>query len=146
MLTSVELTLNKVATGSVSDVEKVTNQAYDMVAYYGMRDKLANLSYYDSTGQSEYSFGKPYSEKTAEMMDEEVKAIIEKAYIVAKQILTEHKDGLSQLAELLLEREVIFSEDLEHIFGKRKGSRRLEELGFVSDNSTVINYPNPTIE
>ena len=143
---SEELTFNKISTGALSDLEKVTKQAYAMVAYYGMSDKLANLSYYDSTGQSEYSFGKPYSEKTAEMMDEEVKAIIEKAYIVAKQILTEHKDGLSQLAELLLEREVIFSEDLEHIFGKRKGSRRLEELGFVSDNSTVINYPNPTIE
>ncbi|MDR1056905.1 MAG: ATP-dependent zinc metalloprotease FtsH [Prevotellaceae bacterium] len=143
---SEELTFGQISTGALSDLEKVTKQAYAMVAYYGMSDKLANMSYYDSSGQSEYTFGKPYSEKTAEMMDEEVKDIIEKAYILAKQILTEHKDGLHQLAELLLEREVIFSEDLEHVFGKRKGNRRLEELGFTADNITKINNPNPTLK
>lgn len=140
---SEELTFGKISTGALSDLEKVTKQAYAMVAYYGMSDKLANMSYYDSTGQSEYSFGKPYSEKTAEVLDNEVKTLIDKAYTMAKQILTDHKVGLIKLAELLLEREVIFSEDLEEIFGKRKGNRRLEELGFVSDNSTIIN-PNPT--
>jgi cell division protease FtsH len=128
---SEELTFGQISTGALSDLEKVTKQAYAMVVYYGMSKKLANMSYYDSTGQSEYMFGKPYSEKTAELMDEEVKSIVEKAYDLAKKILVEHKEGLYQLAELLLEREVIFSEDLEKIFGKRKNNNRLEELGFI---------------
>lgn len=143
---SEELTFGQISTGALSDLEKVTKQAYAMVVYYGMSNKLLNMSYYDSTGQSEYSFGKPYSEKTAEVMDEEVKHLVDKAYSLAKQVLNEHKEGLHKLAELLLEREVIFSEDLEQIFGKRKGNRRLEELGFTSDNSTIINNnPNTTI-
>ncbi|MDR0415410.1 MAG: ATP-dependent zinc metalloprotease FtsH [Prevotellaceae bacterium] len=117
---SEELTFRKISTGALNDLERVTKQAYSMIAYFGMSSKLRNLSYYDSTGQ-EYSFSKPYSEKTAEAIDEEVQALIDKAYKLAKQVLTQNKGGLKQLAELLLEREVIFSEDLEKIFGKRKG-------------------------
>jgi cell division protease FtsH len=137
---SEELTFGKISTGALSDLEKVTKQAYAMVAYYGMSDKLANLSYYDSSGQSEYMFGKPYSEKTAEALDNEVKELIDKAYRMAKEVLVEHRDGLHQLAELLLEKEVIFSEDLERIFGKRKGNR-LAELGFTSDDTKVDDTP-----
>ncbi|MDR0688405.1 MAG: ATP-dependent zinc metalloprotease FtsH [Prevotellaceae bacterium] len=117
---SEELTFHKISTGALNDLERVTKQAYSMIAYFGMSGKLRNLSYYDSTGQ-DYSFSKPYSEKTAETIDEEVQALIDKAYKLAKQVLTQNKKGLKQLADLLLEREVIFSEDLEKIFGKRKG-------------------------
>ncbi|MDR2564359.1 MAG: ATP-dependent metallopeptidase FtsH/Yme1/Tma family protein, partial [Prevotellaceae bacterium] len=130
---SEELTFGKISTGALSDLEKVTKQAYAMVAYYGMSDKLSNLSYYDSSGQSEYMFAKPYSEKTAEALDDEVKALIDKAYDAAKSVLIEHRNGLNTLAELLLEKEVIFSEDLEKIFGKRKNNR-LEELGLLGEN------------
>ncbi|MDR3187605.1 MAG: ATP-dependent zinc metalloprotease FtsH [Prevotellaceae bacterium] len=119
---SEELTFRKISTGALNDLERVTKQAYSMIAYFGMSGKLRNLSYYDSTGQ-EYSFSKPYSEQTAVTIDEEVQALIDKAYKLAKQVLTQNKKGLKQLAELLLEREVIFSEDLEKIFGKRKGDR-----------------------
>ena len=130
---SEELTFGKISTGALSDLEKVTKQAYAMVAYYGMSDKLSNLSYYDSSGQSEYMFAKPYSEKTAEALDDEVKVLIDKAYDTAKNVLVEHRNGLQTLAELLLEREVIFSEDLEKIFGKRKNNR-LEELGLLGES------------
>ena len=130
---SEELTFGKISTGALSDLEKVTKQAYAMVAYFGMSDKLGNMSYYDSSGQSEYSFSKPYSEKTSELLDTEVKRFIDEAYIMAKTVLTSHKEGLHTLAELLLEKEVIFSEDLEKIFGKRKNSR-LQELGLVETN------------
>ena len=116
---SEEITFGKISTGALNDLEKVTKQAYAMIAYYGMSKKIGNLSFYDSTGQSDYSFTKPYSEKTAEIIDKEVNAIIEKQYKRAFDILTKHKDGLKQLAELLLEKEVIFSENLEKIFGKR---------------------------
>lgn len=135
---SEELTFSKISTGALSDLEKVTKQAYAMVAYFGMSDKLANLSYYDSSGQSEMSFGKPYSEKTAEVLDEEVKSIIDGAYERAKQVLSEHADGLRQVAELLLEKEIIFSEDLERILGRRIAQSRLEELGFVKKDPTQI--------
>ena len=135
---SEELTFSKISTGALSDLEKVTKQAYAMVAYFGMSDKLANLSYYDSSGQSEMSLGKPYSEKTAEVLDEEVKAIIDGAYVRAKEVLISHADGLRQVAELLLEKEIIFSEDLERILGKRIAQSRLEELGFVKKDSTQV--------
>jgi cell division protease FtsH len=116
-----ELIFNKISTGALNDLEKVTRQAYAMVSYFGMSSKLGNLSYFDSTGQNEYSFQKPYSEKTAEVIDREASAIVEKQYARAKQILNENKEKHAHLAELLLEKEVIFSEDLEKIFGKRKG-------------------------
>ncbi|MDR1130295.1 MAG: ATP-dependent zinc metalloprotease FtsH [Prevotellaceae bacterium] len=127
---SEELTFGKISTGALSDLEKVTRQAYAMVAYFGMSEKVGNLSYYDSSGQSEYSFSKPYSERTSELLDEEAKKFIDVAYNMAKSVLVENKEGLTTLAELLLEREVIFSEDLEKIFGKRQNNR-LEELGLT---------------
>jgi AFG3 family protein len=111
---------NKISTGALNDLERITKQAYAMVSYFGMSDNIGNLSFYDSTGQNEYNFSRPYSEKTAEMIDREVKKIVDDAYSRAKNLLTRHKKGLTGLAELLLEKEVIFSEDLEKIFGKRK--------------------------
>jgi len=116
---SEELTFGVVSTGALNDLERVTKMAYAMVSYYGMSDKLGNLSFFDSGGNSEYSFHKPYSEKTAEMIDNEVSALIAKAYERSLKILRENTEGLSELAKKLLETEVIFSEDLEKIFGKR---------------------------
>lgn len=115
-----ELMFNKISTGALNDLEKVTKQAYAMVAYFGMSDKLGNISFYDSSGQSEYMFTKPYSEKTAELIDKEVKEIVQNAYLKAYNILKERKDHLDKLAELLLEEEIIFTEDLEKILGKRE--------------------------
>lgn len=123
-----EITFKKISTGALNDLERVTKQAYAMVAYFGMGETIGNISYYDSSGQSEFTFGKPYSEKTAEAIDKEVKALIDRAYKNAKRILTENNEGLNKLAELLLEREVIFSEDLEAIFGPRKALSREQEL------------------
>jgi cell division protease FtsH len=117
---SEEITFSKISTGAVNDLERVTKQAYAMVSYFGMSEKIGNLSFYDSTGQSEYSFNKPYSELTSELIDKEVKDIVDSAYEHAKKILKENAKGLKDLAEQLLEKEVIFSEDLEKIFGKRK--------------------------
>ncbi len=123
---SEEIFFDKISTGALNDLERITKQAYAMVSYYGMSDKIGNLSYYDSTGQSDYGFQKPYSEKTAELIDEEANSIIETQYKRAKKILSENKEGLTQLAEKLLEKEVIFSEDLEKIFGKREFERDIE--------------------
>ena len=123
-----ELIFNRISTGALNDLEKVTKQAYAMVAYFGMSKGIRNVSFYDSSGQNEMAFNKPYSEKTAELIDKEVKTIIDGAYDRAKTILKDNKEGLTKLAELLLEREVIFSEDLETIFGKRKSHTRAEEL------------------
>ncbi len=125
---SEELTFGKISTGALNDLEKVTKQAYAMVTYFGMSDKIGNISFYDSSGQNEYAFNKPYSEKTAEAIDEEVKSIVDKAYERAKKILMENSKGLTALAEQLLEKEVIFSEDLEKIFGKRKWRIPAREL------------------
>ena len=124
---SEELTFGKVSTGALSDLEKITKQAYAMVSFFGMSDKVGNISFYDSTGQSDFGFTKPYSEKTAELIDREVKEIIDESYERAKEILKNNTKGLVELAELLLEKEVIFSEDLERIFGKRKGDIVKEE-------------------
>lgn len=117
---SEEISFGKISTGALNDLEKVTKQAYAMVTYFGMSSKIGNMSYYDSTGQSEYSFNKPYSERTAEIIDEEAKKIVDYTFERAKKILIKHKKGLEELANLLLEKEVIFSEDLERVFGKRK--------------------------
>jgi cell division protease FtsH len=114
-----EITFGKISTGALSDLEKITKQAYAMVSIYGLNKRIGNLSFYDSSGQSDYSFSKPYSEKTAETIDEEVRLMIETAYARTVKILTDSKDKLKLLAELLLEKEVIFKEDLENIFGKR---------------------------
>lgn len=121
-----EIVFGKVSTGALSDLEKVTKQAYAMVSVYGLSDKIGNISFYDSTGQSEYSLSKPYSEKTAELIDEEVHQIVEAAYKRTKKILSENKDKLEKLAEELLEKEVIFKENLEIIFGKRPWDKEEE--------------------
>jgi AFG3 family protein len=123
-----ELVFNKISTGALSDLEKITKQAYAMVTFFGMSEKLGNISFYDSSGQSEYGFSKPYSEKTAEIIDSEVKGIVERSYEKAKDVLRENMKGLIELADLLLEREVIFAEDLERVFGKRKGELPPETL------------------
>ena len=115
-----------VSTGALNDLERVTKQAYAMVAYYGMSGQLGNRSFYDSTGQADMALTKPYSEMTAQQIDDEVKKLIDGAFARALETLEKHRDGLTQLAELLLEREVIFAEDLEKIFGKRRGEIREE--------------------
>ena len=117
---SEEINFGKISTGALNDLEKTTKHAYAMVTYYGMSKKIGNISFFDSTGQNEFAFNKPYSEKTAELIDKEVNQIVENEYKRAKKILTENKKELIELAEQLLEKEVIFSEDLEKIFGKRK--------------------------
>ena len=116
------ITFGKLSTGALNDLERVTKQAYAMVTYFGLSDKIGNLSYYDSSGQNDYFFQRPYSEKTAELIDSEAKEIIDSQYANAIDILNDHKEGLIQLAEQLLEKEVIFTEDLEKIFGKRKST------------------------
>ncbi len=124
---SEELTFSKISTGALNDLERVTKQAFAMISYFGMSKKLGNLSYYDSTGQQDFAFNKPYSEKTAQTIDDEVKELIDIQYERAKSILKKHKKGLSQLAGILLEKEVIFSDDLEAIFGKRPWTTHEEE-------------------
>ncbi len=123
-----EVFLHQTSTGAINDLERVTKRAYAMVAYFGMSQKLPNMSYYDSTGQSDYGFTKPYSERTAELIDSEAKSIVAEQYERAKKILEENAEGHNRLAELLIEREVIFSEDLEKIFGPRPWASRSDEL------------------
>jgi ATP-dependent metalloprotease FtsH len=129
------ITFGKLSTGALNDLERVTKQAYAMVTYFGLSDKIGNLSFYDSSGQNDYAFQRPYSDKTAELIDAEAKGIIDEQYIRAIAILNEHKKGLMQLAEQLLEKEVIFTEDLEKIFGKRKTSA--VETGKLIKNKKV---------
>jgi cell division protease FtsH len=114
-----QVIFGQISTGALSDLEKVTKQAFAMVTYYGLDEEIGNLSYYDSTGQQDFSLTKPYSEKTAETIDKEVSKLVEKAYQEALAILNNNREGLTQLANKLIEKEVIFGEDLEHIFGKR---------------------------
>lgn len=120
-----ELFTGHVSSGAMNDLERVTKQAYGMIAYMGMGEKLPNLCYYDS---QEYNFQKPYSEHTAQVIDQEVQSMIEEQYARAKKLLSEHSDGHAQLAKLLVEREVVFAEDVEHIFGPRPWVSRTEEL------------------
>ena len=122
-----ELFLGRISTGAANDLERVTKQAYAMVVYYGMSDKLPNLCYYDSTGQ-DYGFSKPYSDERAKLIDEEVSRIINEQYERAKAILREHPEGHAKLAETLITREVIFTEDVEQIFGKRQWTSRTDEI------------------
>jgi len=125
-----EIVFGKISTGALSDLEKITKQAYAMVSVYGLNEKIGNISFYDSSGQNEYSFQKPYSEKTGQLIDEEVSKLVEDAYERTKKILEDHKDKLTKLATLLLEKEVIFKADLEKIFGKRtfKEKSRSDQL------------------
>nr|HPN21732.1 cell division protein FtsH [Tenuifilaceae bacterium] len=134
-----EVAFAKISTGALNDLERVTKQAYAMIAYFGMGKTVGNISYYDSSGQNEYAFSKPYSEKTAEQIDVEVKGLIDRAYENAKRILVENLEGHTKLADLLLEREVIFSEDLEQIFGPRKTLSREQELAKELDEESHKN-------
>lgn len=131
-----ELFLGRISTGAANDLERVTKQAYAMVVYYGMSDKLPNLCYYDSTGQ-DYGFSKPYSDERARLIDEEVSRIINEQYERAKQILREHADGHAQLAQTLITREVIFTEDVEKIFGKRPWTSRTDEILAAKEAATA---------
>ena len=115
----------------MNDLERVTKQAYGMIAYAGMSDKLPNLCYYSN---DEFAFNKPYSEHTAEIIDQEVQKMINEQYVRAKELLQHHQEGHNQLAQLLIEREVIFAEDVEKIFGKRPWASRSEE---ISANKTA---------
>lgn len=136
-----EIFIGHISTGAMNDLEKVTKQAYGMIAYAGMSDKLPNLCYYNN---DEYSFNKPYSEHTAELIDKEVQTMINEQYARAKELLKEHKEGHNQLAELLIEREVIFAEDVEKIFGKRPWTSRSEEIMAVEtskEEQPVENNP-----
>lgn len=122
-----QVVFGNISTGALSDLERVTKQAQAMVTIYGLNDKVGNISYYDSSGQSEYNFGKPYSEQTAKVIDEEISKLIETQYQRAVSILTENRDKLDALAQKLLDKEVIFREDLEEIFGKRAWDPELTE-------------------
>jgi cell division protease FtsH len=122
-----KVTFNRISTGALSDLEKVTKQARAMVTVYGLNEKIGNVTYYDSSGQSEYNFSKPYSEDTARVIDKEISDLIESQYQRAIQILEENKDKLNQLADILIDKEVIFKDDLENIFGKRPFDKNLQE-------------------
>ena len=128
-----ETFIGHISTGAMNDLERVTKQAYGMIAYAGMSDKLSNLCYYNN---NEYSFNRPYSEKTAETIDSEVHAMINEQYERAKELLSKHKEGHAELAKILMEREVIFAEDVEKIFGKRPWTSRSEEIFAVNENKT----------
>ena len=137
-----ECFIGHISTGAMNDLERVTKQAYAMVAYAGMSDKLSNLCYYNN---QEYSFNRPYSEKTAESIDAEVHKMISEQYARAKELLTKHKEGHAELARILIEREVIFAEDVEKIFGKRPWASRSEEL-FEKNNETQPEETTDAIE
>ncbi len=139
-----ELFLGRISTGAANDLERVTKQAYAMVVYYGMSNKLPNLCYYDSTGQ-EYGFSKPYSDDRARMIDEEVSRIITEQYERAKDILKKYAEGHAELANVLISREVIFTEDVERIFGKRKWTSRTDEIlaGRDNDSEVIVEETEP---
>ena len=149
---SEEVNFGKISTGALNDLERVTKQAYAMVMYFGLNKRLGNLSYYDSSGQQEYSLSKPYSETTAQMIDEEASKIIETVYERAKKIIEENKTNIEALANLLLEKEVIFREDVENIFGKRMFVDRHHIDDVAKDIETnmrkvkteTVNKPEPT--
>lgn len=136
-----EVFLGQISTGAINDLERVTKRAYAMVAYFGMSEKMPNMSYYDSSGNSDYGFTKPYSEKTAELIDDEAKDIVAVQYERAKQILRDNAVGHNALAELLIEREVIFAEDLEKIFGKRQWTSRQDELMAQNGGADILDTP-----
>ncbi|MGD9992008.1 MAG: ATP-dependent zinc metalloprotease FtsH [Salinivirgaceae bacterium] len=128
-----ELFFGRISTGALNDLEKVTKQAYAMVSFFGMSDRIGNRSFYDSSGQNEYSFNKPYSDDTAKAIDEEVKSIIDLAYEKAKALLLEYREQHNKIGDLLLEKEVIFAEDLERIIGPRPNGK----TPFSEDSSTA---------
>ncbi|MCM4155917.1 ATP-dependent zinc metalloprotease FtsH [Gramella sp. AN32] len=135
---------NKISTGALSDLEKVTKQARAMVTIYGLNDAVGNLTYYDSSGQSEYNFTKPYSERTSELIDKEISNLIELEYKRAIELLEHNKDKLTQLAEILLDKEVIFKDDLEKIFGKRPFDKDVAEEKLAKNKSKLPKSKEPT--
>ena len=137
-----ELFTGHISSGALNDLERVTKQAYGMIAYLGMSDELPNLCYYSN---EEYSFNKPYSDNTAQVIDKAVKKMINEQYERAKQLLTKHKEGHAQLAQMLVEREVIFAEDVEKIFGKRPWTSRTEELLSLNENIGEADEDTPAI-
>jgi len=141
-----EVILGAISTGALNDLERVTKQAYAMISYFGMSKAMGNISFYDSSGQTEYAFVKPYSEKTSETIDKEVSDLIALAYERSKLILTQNIDGLNNLATILLEKEVIFSEDLELIFGKRKYPIPHEHIQFLEGTKTIHDIEASKIE
>ena len=143
-----EIAFGKISTGALSDLEKITKSAYSIVSIYGLNERIGNISFYDSTGQQEYAFGKPYSEHTAEIIDEEVKKLVDMAYARTKKILTENKDKLEKLAVKLLEQEVIFREDLEEIFGKRPFDKEDAGTATAGEMSKALkeNVDHPEID
>ena len=134
-----EVFIGKISSGAMNDLERVTKQAYGMISYLGMSDKLPNLSYYDSTGQ-DYTFQKPYSDDTAKLIDAEVKSMVEEQYERAKKMLQEHTEGHNRLAQILLEKEIIYAETLEEVFGKRSWVSRSQEI-LENKNSSVSLAP-----
>jgi AFG3 family protein len=140
-----QVVFGRVSTGALNDLEKVTKQAFAMVAYYGFSKAIGNISFYDSTGQQDYAFNKPFSEKTNEVIDKEVKALVEKCYEQAVKILTENRDGLDKLAQKLLEKEVIFSDDLESIFGKRPWGEPVSLLKDMGSDLPQVPLPEPEV-
>ena len=133
-----EVVLGEVSTGALNDLERANKMAYAIVAYYGMEPELYNTCYYDSTGSAEYSFNKPFSERTASMIDQEVQKVIREAYQQALSILKEHRPQLDELAGMLLQDEVIFSDDLERIYGKRASHTRFEELDLKDNTAETL--------
>ena len=123
-----KVVFNKISTGALSDLEKVTKQARAMITIYGLNEKVGNVTYYDSSGQSEYNFSKPYSEDTAQVIDKEISVLIEEQYQRAITLLTENQDKLLRLADILIEKEVIFKDDLEQIFGSRPFEQKGSEV------------------
>ena len=143
---SEQITFGHVSTGALNDLERVTKQAYAMVAYYGMSPEVGTLSYYDSTGQSDMSLTKPYSERTAQQIDTEARRIIDEAYAMAERVLHDHAEGLRELAELLLEREVVFTEDVERIFGRRrKDILREQQEAAKKQKGTSVGTARPEV-
>ena len=137
-----KVVFDKISTGALSDLEKVTKQARAMVTVYGLNDKIGNITYYDSSGQSDYNFSKPYSDDTAKVIDEEISGLIEEQYQRAISILTENRTKLEALADILIDKEVIFKDDLETIFGKRPFD--IEEVK-PETMSEIISETNPEI-
>ena len=134
---SEEIVFGKISTGALNDIERATKMAQSLVVYYGMSPEVGNVSFYDSTGQNDYGFTKPFSEKTAEVIDKEVKRMVEEAYNRAKEIITTHRDQLDQLAGQLFDKEVLFREDLERIYGPREADQQTSDTSTTSDTSAT---------
>ena len=141
---SEEIVFGKISTGALNDIERATKMAQSLVVYYGMSPEVGNVSFYDSTGQNDYGFTKPFSEKTAEVIDKEVKRMVEEAYNRAKEIIITHRDQLDQLAGQLFDKEVLFREDLERIYGPREADQQTSDTSTTSDTSATSDSSAPS--